>query len=106
MHRPESWGYVQFSTGRPGTVTLRADPTIAARRWLHAVYYAQHDYRRAHGRWARTLEELGVPPPADETLGEPALETTSSLFEAAVGVRLPGRTERWHIRQDALLWME
>jgi len=107
MHRPESWGYVQFSTGRPGTVTLRADPTIAARRWLHAVYYAQRDYRRANGRWARTLEELGVPPPADAALSQPALETTSGLFEAAVDVRLAaGRTERCHIRQDALLWME
>jgi len=108
MHRPESWGYVQFSTGRPGTTSFRADPTLAARRWLHAVYYAQRDFRRAHGRWAPTLDELGVAPPAaGDALGHGGLEVTGSLFEAAVDLRVAsGKTQRWRIRQDARVWME
>ena len=105
MHRPESWGYVQFSAGRPGTASFTADPTLTARRWLHAVYYAQREYRRAHQRWARTLAELGLAPPTDGALSHGRMEATSSLFEAGVDVRLAnGKTQRWRIRQDALVW--
>lgn len=39
MHRPETWGYVQFSTGRPGSMSFEPDASLAARRWLHQVYY-------------------------------------------------------------------
>jgi len=107
MHRPETWGYVQFSTARPGSATFRPDPALPARRWLHEVYYAQRDFRRAQKRWARTLEELRVAPPPVDSLSRPSLEVTTSLFEAAIDLRLPdGRTQRWHIRQDALTWME
>jgi len=32
---------------------------------------------------------------------------TTSLFEASVDLRLAaGKTQRWHIRQDALVWPE
>jgi hypothetical protein len=104
MHRPESWGYVQFSTRQPGTVTFVQDATLPARRWLHSVYYAQREYRRANGRWASTLEELRVAAPADVALASAALATTDSQFEASVDLRRPGGIERWHIRQDSLIW--
>jgi hypothetical protein len=105
MHRPESWGYVQFSLGQPGSASFRPDPALPARRWLHDVYYAQRDYQAAHQRWARTLAELGVPPPSEDTLTHWTLEATASLFEAAVDLRVAGgKTQRWHIRQDARVW--
>ena len=107
MHRPESWGYVLFSTAAAGSAPFRADPALPARRWHHAVYYAQREYRLTHQRWASTLEELGVPSPAEGALSHLTLEVTASLFEAGVDLRLPGgKTERWHIRQDALVWPE
>ena len=107
MHRPESWGYVQFSSGRPRTTSFRPDPALPARRWLHEVYYAQRGYRAAHQRWARTLAELGVASPAGDELSRGTLEVTSSLFEATVDLRVAGgKTERWHIRQDARVWPE
>jgi hypothetical protein len=107
MHRPESWGYVQFSTAPAGSASFRTDPALPARCWLHEVYYAQREYRRVHQRWARTLAELGVSPPAGDALGRPTLEATTSLFEATVDLRVSGgQTERWHIRQDALVWPE
>ena len=109
MHRPETWGYVQFSTGRPGTASFKPDPALPARRWLHALYYAQRDFQKTQGRWAATLSELGIAPPAagPEGLGlqAPSLAVAGSLFEATIDLRLPGgATERWHIRQDALIW--
>ena len=32
MHRPERWGYVQFSTAEPGKAAFKPDPTLAAAR--------------------------------------------------------------------------
>jgi hypothetical protein len=107
MHRPETWGYVQFSSGGPGTVSFKPDPSLPARRWLHLVYYAQREFRTGHGRWAATLAELGAPAPGEGPLSSPSLAATESLFEATVDLRLAGgATERWHIRQDSLIWTD
>ena len=105
MHRPETWGYVQFSSRPPGSEAFRPDVTLPARRWLHAVYYAQQAYRREHKRWAQTLAELGVAAPAEAVLSRPTLQVTADLFQAAVDLRRPdGAPQRWNIRQDALIW--
>jgi hypothetical protein len=103
MHRPEKWGYVQFSTAPAGIATFRPDPAGPARHVLHQVYYAQRAYRQKHRRWAKTLAELGLSPLVHETLVQPArLEVTASGFEATVAIRRPDGTEqRWHIRQDS-----
>jgi len=104
MHRPEMWGVVQFSTEPPGKASFQPDPSLPARRWLQSVYYAERAYRQAHGRWAATLVELGVVPPAAPTLGAAVLEATAGLFEAAITLERPAPPVRWHIRQDALVW--
>jgi hypothetical protein len=107
MHRPETWGYVQFSTAAPGTAKFRGDPAGPARHVLHRVYYAQRAYQERHGRWAQTLDEIGL---AELGSGGPGglvvrLETTASGFEAAAQLELPdGRRRRSHIRQDARVW--
>jgi len=105
MHRPETWGYVQFSTARPGAESLQPDPTLPARRWLHAVYYAQREHRRRHQRWASSLQELDVAAPSVGALSGSTLEVTADLFQASVELRLPGgKSQRWNMRQDALIW--
>jgi Carbohydrate family 9 binding domain-like len=104
MHRPESWGYVQFSTSRSGHVAFVPDATLPARQWLQDVYYAERTYRQAHAQWAPTLELLGLPAPVDP-LGGAELHVTGDLFDASVELRRPGQSAaRWHIRQDALVW--
>lgn len=58
MHRPEHWGYVQF-TSRPAAETkLALDPSSETRLRVAAVYDAQHEYRRIHGRWASDIKNL------------------------------------------------
>jgi hypothetical protein len=108
MHRPETWGYVQFATGKPGTATICPDPSGPARHLLHVIYYAQQEYRKEHGRWAETLQDLGLSSTGKEGLTEPAvLETTSSLFQATIVTHLPdGTSRRWHIRHDSRVWTE
>jgi hypothetical protein len=108
MHRPETWGYVQFSTGRPGTVAFVPDASLPARRWLHEVYYAEVEYRKQNQHWARSLSELHLALPAAEArLAGAAIEIAGTLFDASVELRLPGQKPQvWHIRQDSLIWHE
>jgi len=61
MHRPERWGFVQFSSAPPGTDEFRPDPSLPARDLLMAVYHAQHAYHKTHGQWANTLIALPLP---------------------------------------------
>ena len=61
MHRPERWGYIQFTDAAPGTAAFEPDPTLAARDLLMEVYHAQKTFYDAHERWARSLGELAIP---------------------------------------------
>src|SRR5262249_33418945 len=108
MHRPERWGYLQFSTARPGSAAFRPDPAGPARHLLHRVYYAQHAYRKRHGAWARSLRQLGLGGLSHPSLaGPPRLEATANLFEVHAAVREGGgRVRRWHVGSDARVWAD
>ena len=112
MHRPERWGYVQFSSsigssGSPGVPPFVPDVSWPARQWLQSVYEAQREYRQSHRRYAATFEELGVAAPSDALLRAPVLVVTPSLFEATIELHVAGSPAAvWHIRQDARVWRE
>jgi Carbohydrate family 9 binding domain-like len=91
MHMPERWGYVQFSTATSGRTPFQPDPTAAARDAAHRVYYAQHAFRRAHGRWAATLAELRVNEDAELLLTADGFVVTSRAGGACVTVRQDAR---------------
>ena len=105
MHRPEKWGYVQF-TKQPGEVSFVPDPAMPARNALQEIYYAQRDYEAKNHRWAATLDDLKLS--ADLGFGlvkAPTLKLAKDGFEATADIKLPsGRSQHWHIRQDALIW--
>ena len=105
MHRPETWGYVQFSTAAPGTAGFRPDPAGSAKHLLHRIYYAQQKYQKEKGRYGRTLAELGLADLREETLtGPPVLEADDHQFRATVEVKLAGGgRQRWRIREDSLV---
>jgi len=110
MHRPERWGYVQFSTAAAGSVSFSRDPSAAARDYLHTVYYAQREFRRVNKRWARTLAELEnllLPPGTwSDALSEPTLAVAGDQFQANVTLMARDGAEHWHIRQDSLIWRD
>jgi hypothetical protein len=105
MHRPERWGYVQFSKRKLGTVSFRPDPALRARDLLMEIYHTERTFRAAHGRWAATLEELGMPSPVAGGL-VPTLTPSETGFRASVEVRVGRKVERWHVAQDSRLWRE
>lgn len=97
MHRPEQWGYVQFSLSpRPEGVVWRPDPSEQARRVLHRVYYAQARHRAERGVWAADLTTLGV------EMKDIRLETGTG-WQASVPAPGGGR---WFIGEDSRVWHE
>jgi hypothetical protein len=105
MHRPEMFGYVQFSTAKPGTDTFHLDPTFAARVFLHGLYYAQRDFNGKNGRWAGSLQELGLDYSKERGIsGTPVIELTTDGYIAHVTANLQGgKTRAMSIRQDSLV---
>lgn len=92
MHRPERWGYVQFSTKKPGEDSFRPDPNAAIRDDLHRLYYAQKEYHKAHKAYAKSLAELDI-----KTAGL-TLQTLGNRYEARLG--------RYTITEDARIVRE
>ncbi len=106
MHRPEKWGYVQFTREKVGTVAFVPDPANDAKYQLHQIYYAQRDYRKKNGRWAANLSEL-TPRSDRKTVNLPVIKPTPDGFEVALEIKLAnGKAQYWHIRQDARIWSD
>jgi hypothetical protein len=105
MHRPETWGYVQFSTAAPGKGVFRPDVAGPAKHLLHRIYYAQRAYYDKNHRYAKTLAQLDLGKLNHESLtGPPQMTAGAAGFEATAEVRLPvGGSQRWRIRQDSLI---
>lgn len=103
MHCPEKWGYVQFSTEKPGTVQFRPDPTEPARMLLHEVYYAQRSYHRRHKRFAKSLGELKLYNLRHESVvAPPVIELAGDGYNVSVEVLLPqGKRKTVRIYQDS-----
>ena len=106
MHRPERWGYVQFSTHVSGRATFDPDPSRFARDRLMAIYHAQKAYRKKNQSWATSLNDLGLAdlPPVDG-LGPATLRATPGGFEAEITLS-PGNggsTQVWMVREDSRL---
>jgi hypothetical protein len=77
MHRPDRWGYLQFSTAKPGDAKFKPDPDWPIRDTLYRAFNAQHAYHKKNDKYATALTDLGVKLPADRL----RLETTRSGYE-------------------------
>jgi hypothetical protein len=104
MHRPETWGYVQFSSlpaGSPADFT--PEPTEWARHELHRILYAQRWYDLNFGGYADSLDLLGLDskPPLFAT--DPIrLTADPDHFTASVPLRMSDMSIRTlSIDQDA-----
>ncbi len=98
MHRPERWGYVQFSTAKPGSATFRPDPDRQVHELLHRVYYAQREHRAKTGAYANTLEALKLDAAAFPK--ELRIEKTNWSFDADLPAT-GNPASRWVISQDS-----
>jgi hypothetical protein len=103
MHAPERWGYLQFSTRPAGgdVAGFVAPADERARDYCWLIYYKQRDYRRAHGKYAVSLQELGFEDTEVKEQGRTytlLMEGLSTQFTAMV--RSAGLTGTLVIDQD------
>ena len=63
MHRPEQWGFLQFTDKVDGLVSVDPSPGFNERRVMLEVWEEQQRFRREHGRWSSSSEELQVRTP-------------------------------------------
>jgi len=105
MHRPEKWGYIQFTSAPPGQGVFVPDPAGPAKHLLHRVYYAQRRFLAENKRYAQSLADLGLVEVSHESLAGPIrLETQAYGYQATAEVRLKGgNRQSWRIRQDSLV---
>lgn len=108
MHRPELWGYVQFTSRSFDTVSPVPDPSWPTRVALMRIYYAESAYFKEHDRWAGSTEELGkylVPGPSES--GPPVIQLNDSGYVCTIRLRQGnGQDQLWHVSQDSRIWME
>jgi hypothetical protein len=101
MHRPERWGFVQFAGAAAEFVRDRSAPVRDA---LQTIYYAQKDYFTKHKQWAPSLQQLSLDEQWPPGVGTPELRRKPDGYVCAAVLTLPdGKTQRWTIRQDALI---
>lgn len=111
MHRPERWGYVQFSgelpgaTKQPDTTKFVLDPVSSARDALMETYHHQKAFFQQQKRWAGSLRELGIDPFAARGLTKPLqFRSTGGGFQATLEIPLADGTTKWgHVWQDSRL---
>jgi hypothetical protein len=83
MHRPERWGYVQFTTAPPGVaIPFRPDPLADSKWYVQRVHEAQKLHHASAGAWAGDLAVLAVPSPAGVVAQ--SLSASAEGYELAV----------------------
>ncbi len=106
MHRPELWGYVQFTHGAPGSVSYVPDPEYPARRWLMDLYHAEKSYfadSRGYTERLSDLRGLGAPPTSVDWT---EIRRTPQGFVASARVNLGNVRKLIRVRQDSRITSE
>jgi hypothetical protein len=108
MHRPERWGYLQFSTAKPGKAAFDPDADWPTKDLLHRVYHAERYHFQEHKRFTADMEKLDLGGVAVPLSGAVRLEATKSGFEASLArpADAGGKPRRYTITQDGLLRKE
>lgn len=105
MHRPERWGFVQFSDDLSGATKFTVDSLMSARDALMETYHHQKAFFQQQKRWAGSLAELGIDPLAGRGLTKPLqVRATAGGFHALLEIPLADGTAKWGVvSQDSRL---
>lgn len=58
MHLPEKWGMLQFSYNQVNTTKPKLNPEWPARAVAASLYYAEHNFKKAHGSYTSNAVNL------------------------------------------------
>jgi hypothetical protein len=84
MHAPERWGYLQFT--RKDNSEFKMPYTEYQRKYLWLVYYRQKQFMEKNGKYAATLNELGVEikPNIEGQENQLKMQATDNQFTASI----------------------
>ena len=104
MHRPEFWGYVQFSGIIAGKGTeefnLKAEEKIKFA--LRELYYLQHKFFWEKHRYAKSFNELKPDNPELFTYIAFVFDVARTRFRLSASD--PDGKSTWHISEDGRIW--
>lgn len=103
MHRPETWGWVQFAGARADGVPEAAKSHAAAVQWgLWQLFYAQQEYLRQQGKYAGKLKDLKIQEPRIPGLDfRPRLQTWNDRF---IITATDAAGQVWEISEQGRIW--
>ncbi len=84
MHRPEHWGYVEFTKKPISERAIHLDPYSRAKLFLHRVYYAQKKYYSQFHHFATSLGQLNIVLPAHANFFLSRFEASESQFRVEI----------------------
>ncbi len=106
MHRPEYWGYVQFSgiVAGEGTEEFVPCPQENIKYLLRELYYEQYRFFHLNGYFAEDFETLDPDKPELYDDLELLFEVTPTRFKLSA----PGLSgdHHWHITEDSRIWKQ
>lgn len=107
MHRPETWGYVQFTTTKVGekAIPFAVKPEEQIKWALWQLYYQQYLYRAQHGFFTADRTKLTLP---TVNLSNyqllPVIFMGPKTFEILVSSLERGIF--WHINEQGRIWKD
>lgn len=90
MHRPERWGYLQFTERTESPPALKPFEGWSENLVLGQIWEKQSEFLKAHGRYAKSAKELGWNGP------DVRIQATDHLFEASY--------RGFHVDQSLRFW--
>ena len=106
MHRPERWGFVEFTSDEANQRSFAHDESLTIRDNLMEVYHRQRAFREKNGLWAADWKALDFEPksPSSESA---RMQANSEGYTASLVQKTEDGTKRtWFVRQDSKLWSQ
>jgi hypothetical protein len=106
MHRPEYWGYVQFSKYAPGSkdINPRKDPLWNIKMALMNTYYFEREYFNKHGKYTEQLPDDNGQNIHVDTLGNHFVASYHADW-GQMNVNEPGRLWRTRMYATPRFWI-
>jgi hypothetical protein len=104
MHRPEFWGYVQFSGNISGNQTeeFYFKPEENVKFALRELYYLQHQYFWKNHSYAKSFDELE--PNKPELFTHITFDFDVARTRFRLSASDPDGKSTWHISEDGRIW--
>lgn len=103
MHKPEYWGYLQFSESIAGaeTITYTPEPDFEVKALMRELFNRQYQYSRENNRFAKNINQL-VKPGEFQAMEAILMEATETSFIISAPA---GCTRyRWYLSHDSRIW--